>query len=402
MGTDDNGVRTPRLGRRIGVAALTAALVTGGAVPQAAAGHDRPEVRQAVQAFVDAGFAGAQVRVHDERGDWVTSAGVRELGKAAKPSTNGRFRIGSATKTFTATLLLQLVAEGRIGLDSPVADHLPQFALDRRITVRMLLQHTSGVFNFTGEHYPDGTVVPGIPWQGQEWVDLRFHTYQPEELVRLALARPARFEPGTDWSYSNTNYVLARLVVEQVTGRPYAEEMRRRILRPLGLHGTVTPGASAEIPGPHAHGYHRYEDDGQWKTIDVTRQNPSWISSAGDMISTTKDLGTFFSALQSGKLLPAPLLAEMRTTHPKSEGLFGRYGLGLYVQDTGPDCVGPLVNHNGSVNGYAALMYSTPDGSKTLTASITTGDAENNPAAEFPEALDELLDAVFCDKRATG
>jgi D-alanyl-D-alanine carboxypeptidase len=258
------------------------------------------------------------------------------------------------------------------------------------------LQHTSGVFNFTGEYYPDGTVVPGIPWQGKEWVDLRFHTYQPDELVRLALARPARFEPGTDWSYSNTNYVLARLLIEEVAGRSYAEEMKRRILRPLGLRGTVVPGASPEIPGPHAHGYHRYEDGGQWKTVDVTRQNPTWISSAGDMISTTEDLRTFFSALQSGKLLPAPLLAEMRTPHPRSEGLFGRYGLGLYVQDTGPDCVGTLLNHNGSVNGYAALMYSTPDGSRTLTASITTGGAENNPAAEFPQALNRLLDVVFC------
>ncbi|MDQ2587944.1 serine hydrolase domain-containing protein [Saccharothrix yanglingensis] len=384
----------------MGVAALTAVLVTGSAVPQATAGPDRPELRQAVQAFVDAGFAGVQVRVHDERGDWITGAGVRELGKSAKPPTNGRFRIGSATKTFTATLLLQLVAEGRIGLDAPVADHLPGFGLDRRITVRMLLQHTSGVFNFTGEYHPDGTVVSGIPWQGREWVDLRFHTYQPEELVRLALARPARFEPGTGWSYSNTNYVLARLLIEQVAGRPYAEEMRRRILRPLGLRGTVTPGASPEIPGPHARGYHRYEDGGQWKTVDVTRQNPSWISSAGDMISTTKDLHTFFSALQSGKLLPAPLLAEMRTPHPGSEGFFGRYGLGLYVQDTGPDCVGTLLNHNGSVNGYAALMYSTPDGSSTLTASITTGDAATNPTTEFPRLLTGLLDAVFCGERA--
>ncbi|MEU4448358.1 serine hydrolase domain-containing protein [Actinosynnema sp. NPDC050801] len=399
--------RVPRVVRRVGAVALAATLLAGvtaagGAVPEAAAARDRPELRQAVQAFVDAGFAGVQVRVHDQRGAWVGSAGVRELGKTAKPPTNGRFRIGSATKTFTATLLLQLVAEGRIGLDDPVADHLPEFGLDRRITARMLLQHTSGVFNFTGEYFPDGTVVPGIPWQGKEWVDLRFHTYQPEELVRLALARPARFEPGTGWNYSNTNYVLARLLVEQVTGRSYAEEVQRRILRPLGLRGTTVPGASAEIPGPHAHGYHRYEDGGQWKTVDVTRQNPTWISSAGDMISTTEDLHAFFSALQGGRLLPAPLLAEMRTPHPRSEGFFGRYGLGMYVQDKGLGCAGTLLNHNGSVNGYAALMYSTPDGGKTLTASVTTGDAATNPANEFPTALRRLLDVVFCGEQPVG
>ena len=136
-------------------------------MPKAAAGQDRPELQKAIQAFVDSGFAGVQLRVHDERGEWVGSAGVRKLGETAKPPTNGQFRIGSNTKTFTATVVLQLVAEGKIGLDAPVADYLPEFGLDRRITVRMLLQHTSGVFNYTGEYYDDGTVVPGIPWRAR-------------------------------------------------------------------------------------------------------------------------------------------------------------------------------------------------------------------------------------------
>ncbi|TYP76847.1 D-alanyl-D-alanine carboxypeptidase [Paenibacillus methanolicus] len=135
---------------------------------RSAAGQDRPELQKAVQEIVDSGFLGVQLRVHDEQGEWVGSAGVSRLGEAAKPPTNGHFRIGSNTKTFTATVVLQLVAEGRIGVDDPVVDYLPAFGLDRRITVRMLLQHTSGVFNYTGEYYEDGTVVPGIPWQGQE------------------------------------------------------------------------------------------------------------------------------------------------------------------------------------------------------------------------------------------
>ncbi|GAA3083394.1 hypothetical protein GCM10020000_81930 [Streptomyces olivoverticillatus] len=243
-------------------------------------GQERPELQKAIEEIIDSGFAGVQLRVNDDRGEWVGSAGVRMLGESAKPPTNGRFRIGSSTKTFTATVVLQLVAEGRIGLDSPADDYLPGFGLDRRITVRMLLQHTSGLFSYTGEYYPDGTVVPGIPWQGQEYVDNQFHTYQSEELVRLALSKPARFEPGTDWSYSNTNYVLAKLLIEEVTGRSLAEEMQRLILQPLGLSGTVVPGASPEIPEPHAHGYYRYEDAGQWKVVDVTRFNVSWISAA--------------------------------------------------------------------------------------------------------------------------
>lgn len=295
---------------------------------------------------------------------------MRKLGEAAKPPTDGRFRIGSTTKTFTATVVLQL-AEGKIGLDTPVGDYLAEFGLDRRITVRMLLQHTSGLFNFTGEYYPDGTVVPGIPWSGKEWVDNRFHTYRPEELVRFALSKPARFAPGTDWSYSNTNYVLARLLIEKVTGSSYADEIRRRILRPLGLRDTVAPGTSPEIPGPHAHSYYRYQDAGQQKTVDIARQNPSWISSAGEMISTTRDLQTFFSGLLGGKLLPAPLLAEMRKPHPTPDPTTD-YGLGLFELHADSNCSGTiLINHDGHVRGYATLMYSTPDGSKTMEASLT-------------------------------
>ncbi|MER5423430.1 serine hydrolase domain-containing protein, partial [Streptosporangium roseum] len=384
-------------------AAATPAVATAGvaaaasrAAPKAAAGQDRPELQKAIQDFVDAGYAGVQMRVHDQRGEWAGSAGVRKLGQSAKPSTNGRFWTGSVAKAFTATVVLQLVAEGKIGLDAPVAGYLPQLKLDRRITVRMMLQHTSGLFNYTGEFYDDGTVVPGIPAAGKEWVDNRFRSYRPLELVRLALSKPSKFEPGTGWSYANTNYTLALLLIEKVAGRSLAEETQRRILGPLGLSGTVVPGTRTDIRGPHAHGYYRYEDAGQWKVVDVTRQNPSLLAGAGAMISTTKDLHTFFSALNGGKLLPARLLAEMRRPHPKSAGLFGRYGLGLYVQDTGPDCVGTLLNHNGSVGGYGTLMYSTPDGKKTLTASITTGDAAIDPAQVFPKALDKLLKDVFC------
>ncbi|PAD30135.1 alkaline D-peptidase [Paenibacillus sp. 7523-1] len=355
-----------------------------------AAGQDRPELQKAIQEIVDSGFLGVQLRVHDEQGEWVGSAGVSKLGDAAKPPTNGHFRIGSNTKTFTATVVLQLVAEGRIGLEDPVVDYLPEFGLDRRITVRMLLQHTSGVFNFTGEYYEDGKVVPGIPWQGQEWVDNRFKTYRPEELVRLALTKSVRFEPGTAWSYSNTNYVLARLLIEKVTGSSLAEEMQRLILGPLGLSGTIVPDTQSMIPEPHAHAYYRYEDDGEQKTVDITNQNPSWISTGGDMISTTKDLHTFISALMGGKLLPAALLAEMCRTYPKIG-----YGLGVFVQDAGSNG-GTIITHNGGISGYAALMYSTPDGSKTLTASINyVDDAAMSLAVPFQKATQRLVEEVF-------
>lgn len=399
-GAGSGGGRVPRAFRRAGATALAVALLVGAGAPGvAAAGPGRPELREAAQAFIDAGFAGVQVRVHDRRGDWVGSAGVRELGRTAPPPVDGRFRVGSVTKTFTSTVVLQLVAEGRIGLDDPVADRLPGFGLDRRITTRMLLDHTSGLFNHTGEYYPDGTVVPGIPAVGADWVDNRFRTYRPEELVRFSLARPARFEPGAGWSYANTNYAVAGLLVEAVTGRSYAEEVGRRILRPLGLRGTVVPGAWSGLPDPHSRGYYRYQDAGRWETVDVTRQNPSLLFAAGDMISTTADLRTFFSALNRGTLLPAPLLAEMRTPHPLSGDL--RYGLGVFVQDLG--CGVTVLHHNGSApGGYGAMMYSTPDGGKTLTASVTTGDAAMDPAVEFPGLLAGLVDAAFCGGRGAN
>ncbi|MFI7131596.1 serine hydrolase domain-containing protein [Nonomuraea sp. NPDC050153] len=398
--------------RRAAATALAAALLAGTstpwttasaaagstAVPKTATGQDRPELQQAIQAFIDAGFAGVQVRVHDQQGEWAGSAGVRELGQSAKPPTNGRFWTGSVIKPFTATLVLQLVAEGKITLDAPVAGYLPQLGLDRRITVRMLLQHTSGLFNYTGEYNDDGTVVPGIPATGDEWLANRFRSYQPQELVRLALSKPARFEPGTDQNYSNTNYTLALLLIEKITGRTYAEEMQRRILRPLGLKGTIVPGNRTQLPGPHAHGYYRYEEDGQDKVVDISRQNLSLLAGAGDLISTTQDLHTFISALMSGKLLPAPLLAEMRKPYGKYN-----YGFGLWVQDLGPNC-GTVYQHNGSPpHGYGALMYSSPDGSKTLTASVTWVDeATRGPAKDFQKLVDGLVKKVFCDGQAAG
>ncbi|MEU5261244.1 serine hydrolase domain-containing protein [Amycolatopsis sp. NPDC021455] len=362
---------------------------------QTTAAQDRSALRELLAEIVESGFTGITVRVHDEHGEWAGSAGVAELGGTAAPPIDGHVRIGSNTKTFTAALVLQLVAEGRIALDTPAAGFLPESGLDERITVRMLLQHTSGVFNFTGEVSGDGTLEPGIPMPygpaGREWAEDRFRTYRPEELVRLALAKPARFEPGTGWSYSNTNYVLARLLIEKITGHSFADEMRRRILRPLGLTGTVVPESSPEIPEPHAHAYYRAGD----ATIDITRQNPSWISTGGDLISTTRDLHTFIAALNSGKLLPPGLLAEMRTPRPTGIPNTG-YGLGVFVQETDG---GTVITHNGAMAGFAALMYSTPDGGKTLTAALTcVDDAGLSVAAAFQDAQRKLVDAVFCGK----
>lgn len=375
----------------LGTAALTAALLTGAATPAAAA-QGRPELQKAMQAFIDAGFTGVQLRVNDRRGEWVASAGVSKLGQAAKPPTNGRFWTGSVIKTFTATLVLQLVADGKVELDASVAGYLPDLGLDRRITVRMMLQHTSGLFNYTGEYYADGTFAPGIPATGDAWFENRFRRYQPEELVRLALSKPARFEPGTDQNYSNTNYTLALLLIEKVTGRSYAEELQRRILRPFGLSATTAAGQRTQLPGPYAHAYYDYRG----KVVDISRQNLSLLAGAGDLISTTADLTTFFSALNSGKILPPELLAEMREPYPKMG-----YGLGVFAQDLGASC-GTVYQHNGSPpHGYGALMYSSPDGKTTLTGSVTWVDSPTRgPVKDFQKLLDGLVQEVFCGTSA--
>ncbi|MFI8528246.1 serine hydrolase domain-containing protein [Promicromonospora sukumoe] len=353
-------------------------------------------LQRAIEAIVDPGIIGLSVRVNDEQGEWVGTTGAAKIGGDVKPPADGHIRIGSNTKTFTATLMLQLVAEDRIGLDDAVADHLPEFGIDQRITVRMLLQQTSGLFNFTGEVYEDGSMVFGIPIpygpNGKEWLDNRFKTYRPQELVELALSKPARFEPGAGWSYSNTNYVLARLLIEKVTGRTVTEEMQRLILTPLGMSHTVVP-EDAEIAEPHAHAYYRYDEDGGPRTVDITRQNPSWVSAGGDMISTTEDLHTFIAALTGGKLLPDELREEMFT--PRATGIPNMdYGLGVFVLTT--DDGATVISHNGAAVGHAALMYATPDGAKTLTAALNcVDDANLTVATAFQGAQQRLLNEVF-------
>jgi D-alanyl-D-alanine carboxypeptidase len=339
-------------------------------------------------------LAGVQLRVHDDQGDWTGSAGVREL-SGGKVLTDGRFRVGSITKTFVSTVMLQLVHEGKVVLDDPVAKYLPEYGFDPRITVRMILQHTSGLFNYTGEPHPDGTVEPGIALFGNDFAENRFRTYTPRELIEVALSKPARFAPGTSWSYSNTNFVVAGQLVERVTRTPWAFQVYKRILGPLGLHDTVLPGTRTAIPGPHAHGYYTYHYNGQFKVLDASRVNPTWASSAGEIISTTRDLDRFISALLGGRLLPADLLAEMETPSQ-----FAPYGLGLMSLEGGPTCGGTYYGHTGGMHGYQSFLFSTPERGTRVEISVTTGDADlEDPAVaeRVSTAINNVVIATLCD-----
>jgi len=399
--------------RRVGVAVMAAAVLVGTAGQNALAAsedragaeqnaeqnaaRDRGELRRAMDELVAAGAAGVVVRVHDRRGEWTGSAGVAELHRSAKPSPEGRFRAGSITKSFVATVVLQLVGEGRLRLDEPVDRYLPRYGIDRRITVRMLLNHTSGLFNYTGDVKADGTPDAGLPLWGQDYVDNLFRTYRADDLVRLALSRPARFEPGARHSYSNTNYTLLGMLVEQATGTDYATQVERRVLRPLGLHGTSLPGTKTGIPGRHAHGYMAYQHQGRSKVVDVTRMNPSWAGAAGEIISTTEDLDRFVTALLGGRLLKPELLAEMRKTVFRSET--ERVGLGLFQNEFAPGCT--AYGHTGGTQSATSYMYSTADRGKRIEFSVTHGlvDAGDPAAAKrFDEANKKLASVALCGR----
>ncbi|QFU94721.1 serine hydrolase [Amycolatopsis sp. YIM 10] len=288
-------MRASTLGRAAVVVGLAA--VMAGAVPAAATpSRLQQELDHLVR--VD-GVPGAQAVVSERgRGREVTS-GAGDLRTGQPFPHQARIRIGSNTKTFVATVVLQLVAEDRIGLDHPVEQYLPGAVRgDRRITVRHLLQHTSGLADYLEKVDP---------------LDTRWRYRTGDELARIAMTLPSHFDPGAKWEYSNTNYVLAGLLVERVTGTPLATELTRRIITPLGLHSTYYPlPGETGIRGPHPRGYH--EVDGE--RIDYTRQDPSWGGAAGAMVSTGQDLNRFFTALLSGRLLPPEQLAEMKRTVP--------------------------------------------------------------------------------------
>ncbi|MEW1927253.1 serine hydrolase domain-containing protein [Streptomyces sp. NPDC088360] len=276
------------------------------------------------------------------------------------------FRAGSITKTFIATVALQLAAERRLSLSDPVDRHLPGLirgrGLDgRTLTLRALLTHTSGLADYT-------TGTKGL-------VPLT-----PTEAVRTALALPAT-TPGR-WSYSNTNYVVIGMVIRQVTGRSYATETERRIITPLRLSGTSFPGTRTTLPSPHGRAY---TSEGQ----DVTALDPSVAGAAGELISTLTDLDRFYAALLAGRLLPAPQLRQMLNTRAAE----GRYGMGLYPQKL--PCGTTVWGHNGRIPGSYVRTAATRDGDRVLTFRVNT-DAIADPGLERT-----LLTAEFCPRRST-
>ena len=373
----------PRIASRLAVAAtVLVSLMVGvtsasAGAPQAAPSVDAlsTELDAALNDVVAAGVPGINVRVQDPHRPARSSAsGVGDLAKGAALRQAAQFRIGSITKTFVATIVLQLVSEGRLRLDEPVARRLPGLlANGGQITVRQLLNHTSGLPDYTA----DPELFAGIV-QNRVW--------EPRELVALAVRHPQLFPPGRAWRYSNTNYIVAGLLVEAVAGRPLARELDRRIFSPLHLDHTSFPAASADLPKYHAHGYISTETaptaDGQ--PLDVTGYNPSHAWAAGAIVSTAADLSNFYTALMSGRLLSQPMLWEMKKTvaeDPTDPNTTFRYGLGLQrVNDT----CGANWGHTGTIFGYQSLAYWNERTRRTVVIASTMYPAP--AAAESPVA----------------
>jgi D-alanyl-D-alanine carboxypeptidase len=357
-----------------------AACVTGlGAAPATA---DAASVRQGVDALVAAGAPGAIVLVRDGDRTRRLTGGVANLATQRPMRPSDHYRIASLTKTYVATVVLQLVAEGKLRLGDSVERWLPGLVPQGdRMTVRQLLNHTSGLY----DHEKDPEVL--APYLSG---DLGYY-WAPRRLVKLAVSREARFAPGATErsSYSSTNYLVAGLIVEAVTGRSIGAELRRRIFRPLRLRETSYPTRTTQLPSPHAHGYFLL---GQPPLADLSGFSPSLSGAAGGIVSTVGDVARFYRALLSGRLLDRPQLRAMKRTLPSTAGDLGqRYGLGAERFRT--SC-GVAWGHSGSFPGYWTYAFTSADAQRqaVVMANIDPSAMPEPGRALFPK----LLDDAYC------
>ncbi|CAL9442241.1 D-alanyl-D-alanine carboxypeptidase [Streptomyces sp. enrichment culture] len=331
----------------------------------AADGPDTAALRAALAGLPDRDATAALIRVGGN-GRWTGAAGVRDLRTGAPALENARFRAGSTTKIVTAALVLQLAAEGRIDLDASVQQLMPGLlpaTFAKPVTVRHLLNFTSGIQGGDGF---GNTVAEEYPH--------RFETITPQQSVASGTAKGPAFDPGTQQHYNNINYTILGMLVEKATGDSYAHQAEVRIFRPLGMTGTSFPrGTDPRIHGPHHRGYQLIDGE----PVDVTEWNMSDRFAAGDMISTTRDLERFLTALFRGRVVPAPQLEEMFTV-PDVPGATRSAGLQRFTVN-GKEVWGKT----GARPGYHTVIAATRDLSRTLVYSVNSTDAKGDGLAIF-------------------
>lgn len=329
------------------------------------------DLDRAAQAAFDlsAGTPGAVVGVRTDAGTWFGTYGTADPDTGARMTSGTHLRIGSVTKTFTATLLLQMVESGHLSLDDPIATFVPDVPGGDSITLGLLATMRSGLANYTSVPAFATRIVadPSAP-------------HNPDEMIAAGLADSPVFAPDERFEYSNTNYILVGRVLEQVSGKPFSALLAERILGPLGLTTTWWPGDSSELPQPFARGFTlAIPSDPPGEPLDATDFNPSWGGAAGALVSTAEDLLEYSRALATGDGLlnagtqavrmdsfgPAPTLGEGVT-----------YGLGLM-------CIGGWIGHSGDIPGYRASCYHHPESATSLVV-LTATDIV---AGRCPEAM---------------
>lgn len=363
--------------RVVCAAVLTATMATGSAA-YASEPPPRAAVREAIDAAVTAGNPGVIAYVRRGEQQWQLAAGVadRATGRPVRPGDH--WRIFSNTKSFVSTVLLQLVAERRLSLDDSVERWLPGVVQGhgndgRKVTVRQLLNNTSGIYD------PE----IGTDRDGET----------PRQVITAAMAHPPLFAPGQGWSYSNTNYLLAGMIIEKVTRHRADLEIRRRIIEPLGLTDTSFPLDDPALPRPYLHGY-----DLAYR--DVSAFNPSGEWTAGAMVSTVADLARFDAALFGGRLLPTAQQRELLTLVAGED-----YGLGVQqITITCGDDEVSVWSTDGGGPGFNSVSMTSMDTSRQLVlvanvfdlAVDKRHDPAQPPVPDARLAFFAATTAVFC------
>ncbi|MCP3797893.1 beta-lactamase family protein [Allokutzneria sp. A3M-2-11 16] len=344
---------------RIGVVAVLATALTAGVANAGQPGLDPVALQASLTKLHTAGMPAVYAAVRDGARYWQGAAGVSDVDTKVPARATFEHRIGSVTKPMIATAVLQLVATKKIALDAPIGDYLPENVpgeLGRRVTVRMLLNHTSGIADFIAPLFPKPADIEAN----------RLREFDVASLVRTALPLPPTGAPGEKWSYSNTNYLIAGLLLTKVTKADFREYVTRNVLRPAGMRNTYFPRREATIRGPHAKAYEElYGAFVPPKDFSVYKM--TWADAAGEIIAPMADVVAFHKALQGGKLLPPAQLAEMKRTVPiiaPNGTKVGEYGLGLNAYAL--PC-GRIWGHDGAVWGMGTFSGSTEDGKRQLS-----------------------------------
>ena len=360
---------------------VAAGATAAAAAPQPAPAR-KPVLQRALDQVVAAGAPGAIALVRDGDRTVRLTSGYGNLRPRAPMRPGDRFRVGSITKTFVATVALQLVGEGTLALDDSVERWLPGTVPNgRKIKLRHLLNMSSGLFDFLD----DGDTTVLEPYQKGNFT----YAWTPRRLLQIAVSHRPHFAPGAGWHYCNTCYVALGLVVEAATGNSIASELRRRIFTPLRLHST-TFATKPRIAGAHAHGY---ELVGKPPLVDVSVFSPSFAWAAGAVVSSADDLARFFRALLGGRLLPPKLLQAMETTVAAEVGRYGpgRYGLGLFALRL--PCV-TVWGNGGDTAGYFTLAFNSRDGKRAVVLLANAGgETLSSPAHR---ALQGFLATAYC------